>query len=346
MSVADDRKAIRSLRVGVVPSSHVLQLTVGVGPLKEAIDTQIAGARSGRHKALVISGEWGTGKSNLLSYLREYALGLDVAVSYLNLNGSSTPINHPQRFYHRIVSDLRLPGAAGKGVGTLLEVVRRPRTEANVSKWITSHTGTSELANAIRAFANGSEYPAAHVISGVDLAWADYAYKKEKALKRIEDLGGFLKSAGYSGFMIQFDELETVAQLWNVVSRRGAYKTLYRLSNLKNVWSVYAATERLSRLMDVDRWSGKVMDFEALKFLDEFSDYLVFTPPQLDLRLGREIVSRVEKLYRRTYPLPPDIPLSQVIDKWGRMSFSNPRRLIRHTIDHLDRSRPVPRSEA
>src|SRR5215213_6352644 len=100
MRAPEDRKAIRSLRVGVVPSSHVLQLAVGVGPLRADLDSEIDHLRSGGQRAVVVSGEWGAGKSNLLSYLREYALERNVAVAYLNLNGSSAAVNHPQRFYH------------------------------------------------------------------------------------------------------------------------------------------------------------------------------------------------------------------------------------------------------
>ena len=70
MSIATDRKAIRSLRVGVVPSSHVLQLTVGINAHRAKVDQAIQKLRLGEHAPLVISGEWGTGKSNLLSYLR------------------------------------------------------------------------------------------------------------------------------------------------------------------------------------------------------------------------------------------------------------------------------------
>jgi hypothetical protein len=343
MRVTEDRKAIRSLRVGVVPSSHVLQLAVGVGPLRADIAAEIDHIRSGGQRAVIISGEWGMGKSNLLSYLREYALGSNVAVAYLNLNGTSAAVNNPQRFYHRIVSDLRLPGVEGKGLGTLLKLVRRRHSETNISRWISANTSYSELATAFQSFAWGFEYPSVHTISGVDLAWANYGYKREKAIKRIGDLGGFLKSAGYAGLMVQFDELETVVQLWNVVSRRGAYKTLNRLSNLKNVWSIYAATERLSRLMEMDRLSGKVTDPEARKFLDSYAKLPTFSPPALNLHLGRELVTRIERLYRGVYPLPASVSLSQVVEKWGRMSFNNPRRLIRHTIDHLDRNRPAPR---
>src|SRR5688572_4700707 len=104
MNLAADRRAIRSLRVGVVPSSHVLDLTVGAGPIRETLDRELESFKHGRHQPLVVSGEWGAGKSNLLSYLREYSLQRKMAVAYINLNGRSSAVNHPQRFYHRVVA--------------------------------------------------------------------------------------------------------------------------------------------------------------------------------------------------------------------------------------------------
>jgi hypothetical protein len=343
MSVRENRRAIRSLRVGVVPTSHVLQLTVGVGTLQVTIDSEIDDIRAGKQRAIVVSGEWGTGKSNLLSYLREYALKRNVAVSYLNLNGRSAAANHPQRFYHKIVADLRLPGAKGKGLAGVLDIARNVRPQTDSSRWISANLPYSELARALKAFSSGYEYSSTHVISGVDLAWADYGYKRDKAIKRIDDLGGFLKSAGFTGLMIQFDELETIAQLWSVISRRGAYRTLYRLSNLRNIWSIFATTERLNHILDYDRCSSKVSDYEAQKFLDGYFKFPVLRPPSLNLQLGRELAGRIEGLYRSVYSLPANVPLAQVVEKWDRTPFKNPRRLIRHTIDHLDRIRPEPR---
>src|SRR5438093_12915465 len=96
-----DRRAIRSLRVGVVPSSHVLALTVGAESLSTNFEKEIENLGVGRHESHIVCGEWGTGKSNLLSYLRELALARNAAVAYINLNGRSAAVNHPQRFDHR-----------------------------------------------------------------------------------------------------------------------------------------------------------------------------------------------------------------------------------------------------
>jgi hypothetical protein len=340
MNFAADRRAIRSLRVGVVPSSHVLDLTVGMPALRATLERESEAFRAGQQQPCVVSGEWGSGKSNLLSYLREYALRRNIAVAYINLNGRSAAISHPQRFYHHIISDLRLPRLEGKGITTLLTALKRPDVESAASKWATANAKSSELAQAFVAFLSGQEMGALPVILGTDLAWADYSYKKYKAVKRIADLGSCLKSLGYVGLLVQYDELETVVHLWSAVSRQNAYRVLQSLSDLTDVWSVFAATEKLNQQLrsDLDRLKNST----ARTFVDGYFNLPVLNPPPIDERLGGELLQSIESLYRRVYPVPLDARLQPIMEKWLRMPFRNPRRLIRLAIDYLDRQREVP----
>lgn len=344
MSRTDDRKAIRSLRVGVVPSSYVLQLTVGLNSQNSRIDEQISKLRTGDHAPLIISGEWGTGKSNLLSYLREYALAKNVAVAYINLNGRSTAINHPQRFYHRIATELRVPGIPGRGLANLLSHMRGTSLEKLSDAWLSSNRYQSEFGQALGHFMNGGYDWARQVLFGTDLAWADYNYKKVKAIGRLGQLGQYLKGIGFGGLMIQFDELETLAQLWNYASRRSAYRILNSLTSLEYVWSVFATTERLNYYLNSDKY--RTSDYEALSFLDRYKDFPVMQPPMIDGFLAYELLKRIDKLYRSVYSFGKDPNLYQVADQWKRMSFNNPRRLIRLAIDRMDRNRPTPRPYA
>jgi hypothetical protein len=343
VTIASDRKAIRSLRVGVVPSSHVLDLTVGASSLCTELDQEIDAFRSGQQRSYVVSGEWGSGKSNLLSYIKEYCLRNNIAVAYINLNGRSSAINHPQRFYHRIMADVRLPGLEGRGVINLLGTINRSSKEGVLAKWAAANAHRSEMARALTAFLDGNRQWALQVILGADLTWADYPYLKEKAISRIEDFGECLRSLGYDGFMVQYDELETVVQLWNIVSRQSAYRILHRLSGLKNVWSGFATTERLNQQLTHDKRSSKLKDVEAYKFISKYFTFPTLNPPVIDGQLGKELLWKVEGLYRRVYPMPQDAQLQHVMERWMRTPFRNPRRLIRQAIYHLDIQRAVPR---
>jgi hypothetical protein len=342
VSLTSDRRAIRSLRVGVVPSTHVLDLTVGAASLTTILEREIESLRSARQRACIVNGEWGEGKSNLLSYVREYCLKRNIAVSYINLNGRAAAVNHPQRFYHRVVAELRVPGKQTRGIANLLNVLSDSEGQAVIAKWASSNAHRSELARACLSYLNGHRDQAAQIILGTDLSWADYSYKKDKAIRRIGDLGDFLRSVGYAGLMIQYDELETVGQLWNVVSRQSAYRMLHTLINLRSVWSIFATTDRLSEQLLNDESSGKLRDSAALSFAADYKKLPVLKPPVIDARLGGQLLRRIEGLYKGIYPLPQEAGLQQILDRWLRMPFRNPRRLIRHAIDHLDRQRTLP----
>ena len=121
MNLATNRKAIRSLRVGIVPSSHVLELTVGATDLEDKLENSFRAFHRGGCRPLIIKGEWGTGKSNLLCYVREYSKKRNFAVSQINLNGRSSAINHPQRLYGKIVAELRVEEMQGKGIAHIFE---------------------------------------------------------------------------------------------------------------------------------------------------------------------------------------------------------------------------------
>lgn len=343
MTLFADRRAIRSLRVGVVPSSHVLELTVGIRAVTKSLDREIESLTQKRQQPCVVSAEWGMGKSNLLSYLREYCIRQNIAVCYINLNGSAAAANHPQRFYHRIVADLRLPDTQRRGLANLLgSSLQTPEGQDAISRWGKANAHRSELADAFVDFLNGHRQWAVQRILGADLSWANYGYKKEKAIRRIGDLGDFLRSLGYAGLMIQYDELETVGQLWSVTSRQSAYRILNSLTGLKSIWSVCATTDRLAQQLYVDEKSGKLRDLEALHFVSRYKRLPLLNPPIIDARLGAELLRRIEIPYRRVYEIPTNVNLDHVLDRWLQMPFRNPRRLIRLAIDYLDQHRPTP----
>src|SRR2546428_246772 len=133
--------------------------------------------------------------------------------------------------------------------------------------------------------------------------------------------------------MIQFDELETLAQLWNITSRKNAYRMLHALTCFHNVWTIFAATERLNHLLISDTRSGKIKDQTSQAFLDQYFKYEVLSPPVIDQQLSAELLNRIERLYRKVYHLPKEMPQKEILKHWARIPFRNPRRLIRYAID-------------
>ncbi len=333
-----NRKAIRSLRVGVVPFSHVLYLTVGVNAIISTLDKEIRKATLGQCTPLIISDEWGYGKTNLLAYVREYAHKKEFVTSFVSLNGRSSPINHPQRFFHRIVADLRFPDVAVRGLMCLLDSIHSsPPLYSAASQWISSNLHASDLAKALQLYLLDRDSLASQVIMGTDLYWADH--KKLKAISRLADLGSFIKNLGYKGLMIEFDEMETLGQLWNITSRQGAYRHLNFFFEMENVWCILSSTTKLRQILVRDLESGKMRD-DSEQFIHSYLKFQEVKPPIINMSLARELSERIETLYRAVYKLPTHTQTqSVVVPRWNQMANSNPRSLIRFVIDHLDRQR-------
>lgn len=337
-----NRKAIRNLRVGIVPSSHVLDLTVGINTLKPRLDHEIERVGKTKTKPIIIKGEWGTGKTNLLNYLREYALTKQIVVTHVNLDGRSAAVNHPQRYYHRIIREMRLPGVKGKGLPSLFNTLSNSETlKKRTIKWANSNHYHSELARGFYWLFNGNSHYAIQILLGTDISFADYNYLKVKCINRITEWGKYFKFIGFKGFMIQFDELETIVQLWNSLSRKGAYRVLYQFCGLKNIWPIFATTERLDSQIAEDLVFGNLDDEYARKFVKFYTKNDDFRPPGPEPRFVTQLLKKINKLYSAVYTLPESVELNSIKNRWSKMPFKNYRRLIRLTIDYFDRLRPI-----
>jgi hypothetical protein len=338
------RRALRSLRSGIVPTTHVTELIVGVSKLQTVLEAQTKCTHNGHFEPIVITGDWGTGKSTLLNFIRAHLLKCNFVVSYICLNGRSTPANHPQRFFHRIASNLYFPDSEIKGVMGMLGILKNsPERKALADKWISDNFQVSEFARGLYYYLNMNYESSIRIISGTDLY--DWDYKKLKAIKRINDLGSFLINLGYKGFIVQFDELETITQLWNSLSRRSAYRHLNYLVKLNNIGFTLASTEKLRHLLKIDLNSvyydgSSFLDLDAKEFVRTFLNLESINPPIIDTALAVELITKIKNLYQSVYKTNQlNNFQTTVIEKWRKMVFRDPRRLIRLTIDLLDVNR-------
>lgn len=347
---AGDRAAIRRLRRGIVPASHVLSLSVGADSNMAVISCELDRLASGQGRACFIQGEWGAGKTHLLAVVRCLATKKGYAVAYLNLNGNSAALNQPQRFYHLIATRLQVPNVA-PGLNALLQHWQsNPRLLARLQTWALANANRMELASAfVDVLAHFSLAKSWTVLTGADLAAADYGYKRDKALHRMSHLGDCLNAMGYGGLVLALDEAEMLEQLWNYRSRVGAYSTLGYLVGMRSVLPVFAVTERFERQIQQDVISKAVMrdsclTIPASQFLTKWR-HGVFprvSPTALTPQLAEVLVNRVVDLYGRTYGRPNgDLDTLGLLKTWSASPTRNPRNLIRRTLHALDMGREM-----
>jgi len=344
------RPAIRSLRTGIVPTTAVQVLSVGYSRLRADVSAGLDRFLGGMHQEpMFIEGEWGTGKSHTLTYCQSLAASVGLPTAFVSLNARTVPLNHPQRIYSEIAASLRIGSVVG--IRPLLHSimtdaalrmkmgVHASSARAGVLGWpllmLADYYERNDILNPRLEFAWS-------YLLGEDLGWADYSYKREQALDRVESLGECLRAANGAGFMALFDEVETIDQLWNYRSRMVAYAVISRLSSLRSVWPLFAITDRFTTLARSDY--GRATP-AALTFLQQVvsSRLSVFRTPQLDQQRAWRIALGVANLYKEAHAAV-HFSESQVdawVDEWGRNPSRNPRRLIRLVVNRLDLLRPL-----
>lgn len=351
-----EKAAIRALRVGVVPPSNIEALSAGYESLKGIIDQALLGLRNGkRTRALYLRGEWGTGKTHSLSYIREVARAGGTPTALLNFNGRSAALNHPQRYYGYLCSSMSVDHG-NPGLRSIVLTSLETQSRRSFLSTFANSIEAGELGPPLRAlcwtYEQGHslrviDHPAWQILLGADLGWADYTYKRERALSRLDCVGKMFRALGMGGLVLLLDEVETLDQLWNVRSRLSAYSVLATISALQAVWPVFGITERFERAIESDRARGAMAyDFAAEGarwFLNawEKRQMLIVDVPCLDKRSARSLAGSVHELYEHAYgrkPLHGSV-VAEALSEWYGNPSRNPRRLIRLIVHKLDTCR-------
>ncbi len=350
------RASIRRLRTGVVPIWELDRLSVGYATPRAVVASAFEDLAEGRPTPpAFVRGEWGSGKTHFLSFVRSGAASWGVPCAKVDLNARSLPLNYPQRFYAIIAASLSLDEHTG--------------LRSVLASFLRDEPSRRQL----RAFAEGPEggkfrgalrwlcYRVEHVdgdlddewqwqtLLGADIVSMDYSYKRREALGRIAALGRMFEALGLGGLVLLFDEAETIDQLWNVRSRLTAYSVLARLCQLPSVWCVFGITDRFRRTVEQDLARGVMsMSFatdEARWFLRSWDQgrFHIIDPPPVDAPTARELASVVANLYARAYSGAPASRelVESCIREWQGNPGRNLRRLIRLVIHRLDLHRPL-----
>src|SRR5262245_44802999 len=122
LSRAAALRAIHRLRAGLPPADRLESLTVGAAgvlpPLRSLLRPDEAGGR-----CLLVTGDYGHGKTHVLTLFREVAHAGGFASCQLSLDGAATALNHQQRFLPSLLATLSVPGRPALGYEDLLHDV-------------------------------------------------------------------------------------------------------------------------------------------------------------------------------------------------------------------------------
>jgi hypothetical protein len=237
------RQALEALRMGTVPSKYASVLTVGRKAELSALQANRAVAQG----MMIISGEYGTGKTHVLEVSQAQALDEGWLVATAVFDPIDVKPSNPLRIYSALMRGLRFPNNDGQGLGSLLEKIGDSRAHLVGKKWhrwlspaLFAHTKCDDqLANDVLEFVSGCG-----TVNNTELmaALRRKGYRKDK-MYCLADwqtfgqimaylLGGiatWARDAGYKGLVIHLDEAEYLDHL-TATSREMAENVLRYLA--------------------------------------------------------------------------------------------------------------------
>ena len=358
--VVDARRGVLALRLGQVLRSDVRELSAGAEHVQVTLETVVEGALKRQPHALLVKGDWGSGKTHMLTMLDAIATDKGMASSSIILDGDRVCLSDPMGLMGAIVGSLRYPGEpAPNGLRGRLPRLRReaegwrPRTPGGhmIAKAIRSLPRAAfDNPDALDAFEDYLSLDLASTVAAGKLGQLGYRYTRLPTIKawyvaeraaRFRDLlagwAEFIGRSGGGGLLAIIDELDVEyarTMGWGQAQRR---KRAQRAACLEALRGCLASDVPLVVAFgsapgtNVAEEDDPVLDLR--KRLGGGGRLVEIQAPQPDLPQMRAIGMKVLDLYERAYP--------------GRMAGVDRNWLVRQIENlaksHMREANPIPR---
>ncbi len=244
------RQVIRHLKRGVFPPLAIDDLTVGrrneLATVHQALDT----AGAGRSKSIFFEADYGHGKSHMLKVVESTALKQGFAVSWVTLDGKHHAFNHPARYLHSFLENIRVAETPLRGLANLLPFWLNNGQKTSLLNYASSGA-PRWFSEAIYAQAGGHslsdpDHYYSRMLEARDIKHRSGWSSHQCVYDRIKSLALLCRAANLEGAVFLFDEIESIATLlYNRLSRLAAYSILGNLADpddFPHIVFVFAAT--------------------------------------------------------------------------------------------------------
>lgn len=334
-----NRRALEALRNGVPNGDAVAVLGCNQPSVERQFNSMLDRVSGESDMAdsglgMMVAGEFGAGKSHLLSYLETQALQRNFICSRVVIS-KETPLFDMEKVFKAAVANGRVPGITGHMVEEIAQALDyNSRSYADFFVWanrddnglhrilpatlsVHEKDNDPKLLNEINWFWAGEKIQIKSVRDGLAHIGQRQAYSfrapvaRDMPPQKLRFLLELIRAAGYNGWVILMDEIELVAN-YSALQRARSYGELTR-------WLGQAADEKYPGLVVV----GTVTADLAEQVLDTKEDRDK-AAPRLRAR-GRDannlLAARAETgmrlIERGLYPLddPDDATLAGLYDK-------------------------------
>jgi len=250
------RRALEALRSGVPNREAVAILGCEQPEIERRFDAILAGAAGtsaapGDGGGMLVSGDFGSGKSHLLAHLEHLALAQGFVCSTVAVS-KETPFYDLGKVFKSAMENSRIPGHSGRLIEELGQALD-PRSDryGDFFRWADNAAASGlspmfpagllvherlddpELNREIEDFWAGDPLRKTRITTGLREIGqlANYSFRAPKAAElppqRLRFMSELIRAAGYAGWVILLDEIELVAQ-FSILQRARSYAELAR----------------------------------------------------------------------------------------------------------------------
>ena len=272
------RRALEALRNGVPNSEAALILGCNQPGAESRFDDMLERAANpdvspDNALGMLVSGDFGAGKSHLLAYLEQKALSRGFICSKVTIS-KETPLYDLGKVFMSAVDNGRVPGRSGRMIQELMQVINpNSRAYADFYTWANDAAASErihpifpasllvherskdmELNNDIESFWGGERILVSKVKGGLrDIGQARaFSFRAPRAAdlppQRLRFALELIKAAEYPGWVILIDEIELVGS-YSILQRGRSYAELAR-------WMGQAVSEDYPNLIVVGTVTG------------------------------------------------------------------------------------------
>ncbi len=361
------RHLIEALRSGVPSRAVGRYFSSSRKNLLNSIENDLENVKNGESEAKVIIGKYGEGKTHLLNTVFSLGAEKNYVVSLISLSKENPPSNL-KNLYTRVIENTYLPQKNESGIFSIFENISKDSDKAKELYEYTLHNLSSDkLYFVLKAFL----FSKGHADDDVDDLEADLLghFINQSALKRLYtkycdekpnfrdkftiknntfDYFAFMsklfKVAGYSGWIILFDEAELIGRLAKK-SRELSYLNIYKFlqpSGSVNMYSLFAFSSSFA-----DEVIAGKNEFSAISLSSRSEDEKIAMAYTLDrITKGEELspltdeelseaIRSIIRLYKRAYSLDKSFDEQQLFEASKKSGFLL-RTKIRAVIEALD----------
>jgi hypothetical protein len=249
----EQRRAVEALRSGVPNRDAVLALGSAQEEIERRFEERLEEARSGRPAGgFLVGGDFGSGKSHLLEYLRHKALEEGFVVSKVVVS-KETPLYDPARVFQAAVVGASVPGRRGSALAEIAAAPRAfdGRAYEEFARWANSRASglderfaatlylferlgdDPELVDRIVRFWSGDPISVTELRRrlreiGESATWTfPRIAARELALQRFRFTARLMVAAGFAGWVLLFDEVELIGR-YSLLQRGRSYAEVAR----------------------------------------------------------------------------------------------------------------------